>query len=100
MLQRLPALLCALAALCAGYVGVQSLVVLQRHYSWHEMDWNDDGRTTLAEFFASARIDRWTVVRGGSRCSQYYSTHALTAVKTVCPTGSVAAISKSAANGG
>ena len=69
MLRRLPVLLSALAALCVGYVAVQSLVVLQRHYSWHEMDWNDDGHTTLAEFFASARIDRWTVVRGGSRCS-------------------------------
>ncbi len=102
MLRRLPVLLCALTALCAAYVGVQSLVVMQRHYTWNEMDWDGDGRTTIAEFFASARIDRWTVVRGGSHCSQYYSTHALVAVKTVCPNGGVAtvAISKHAANAG
>jgi len=99
MLRRLPALLCVLLALPVAYVGVQSLIVLQRHYTWREMDWNEDGRTTVAEFFASARIDHWIVRHGGLRCNQYYSTHALTAVKTVCPNGSVTAVGDHAGGG-
>jgi hypothetical protein len=49
------------------------------------MDWNQDGSTSLLEFFAAADTGKRTVIRDGRQCVEYYSYKDGRPVKTVCP---------------
>lgn len=50
------------------HTGFLAVVALRSHYSWREMDWDGDGRTTLAEALATADVLERPAVRQGRRC--------------------------------
>lgn len=41
-------------------------------YSWRQMDWDADGRTTIGEFFATVDVGRRPVTRRGRMCVEYF----------------------------
>ncbi|HLS47965.1 MAG TPA: hypothetical protein VK012_05560 [Gemmatimonadales bacterium] len=41
-------------------------------YSWPQMDWNDDGRTTIREFLSSVDVGRRPVTFRGRTCTEYF----------------------------
>ncbi len=58
--------------------------IMDRGYSWREMDWNSDGRTQLREVIAAGDIVPHKTVRGGQRCTHYFAYHSATLVRTDC----------------
>lgn len=54
-------------------------------YSWKEMDWNQDGKTTLAEVVDARDIGRRDVVIGGKTCIEYFAFKDGLAVRIDCP---------------
>jgi hypothetical protein len=57
-----------------------------RHgYSWREMDWNQDGTTSIAEVIYGSDIGRREVIRDQKSCVEYYPYKDGLPVKTVCP---------------
>ena len=74
-----------LGCLLAVYCALRVIASLGQHYSWKEMDWNDDGSTSLSEFFAASDIGKKVVQRSdGSTCNVYFEYKDGAAVKTVC----------------
>jgi hypothetical protein len=53
-------------------------------YAWQEMDWNEDGRTTIREFLRSANIGKRRVNLGGRTCDEYYSFKDGLTVRAIC----------------
>ena len=59
-----------LAVIYYTYLGINAA---RSPWSWKEMDWNGDGRTTMGEFFATADVIRRPVARDGKSCSELVS---------------------------
>ena len=57
----------------------------QKSYSWKEMDWNQDGTTTLSEVLEASDVGRRAVNRGGKHCVEYYSFKDGLTVRMECP---------------
>jgi hypothetical protein len=74
--------LCALAAVPFS---VRVASVWWFGYSWHEMDWNDDGATTLAEVFRGIDMGKRTAYREGVRCVEYFDYKDGLPVRVDCP---------------
>jgi len=66
------------------YFGVRAIAVLQKGYSWHEMDWDGDSATSISEFFASSDIGTRLETVNGVECVIYYDYKDGSTVKTVC----------------
>ena len=45
-----------------------AVVAARSRYSWREMDWDGDGRTTVREALATAEVVERPVERDGRRC--------------------------------
>ncbi len=58
--------------LAALYYGLMAYRVQQTRYTWKEMDWNGDGRTTIKEFFQTADVLERKVERDGRTCMELY----------------------------
>ncbi|MVF23294.1 hypothetical protein EVC37_16960 [Methylocaldum sp. BRCS4] len=57
-----------------------------RHgYSWREMDWNQDGTTSIAEVIYGSDIGKREVIRNQKACVEYYAYKDGLPIKTVCP---------------
>ena len=54
-------------------------------YTGAEMDWNQDGKTTIGEFFRAADIGKRTIEVDGKTCTEYYALKDGPPVKTTCP---------------
>lgn len=57
----------------------------QKDYSWKEMDWNQDGTTTLSEVLEASDVGRRGVIKAGKRCVEYYSFKDGLTVRMECP---------------
>jgi len=57
----------------------------QKGYSWKEMDWNQDGTTTLSEVLGASDVGRRAAHRGGKYCVEYYSSKDGLTVRMECP---------------
>lgn len=66
------------------YFGARAFAVLAKGYSWVEMDWNKDGKTSLQEFFESSDIDRRPIQQGNMACIEYYQLKDGLPVKVSC----------------
>lgn len=55
------------------YVGLRFLASWERHYSWKDMDWNQDGKTTVSEFLEASEIGHRRVSQDGKECRDYYA---------------------------
>ena len=71
-----------LAVIYYSYLAVS---VARSPYSWREMDWNGDGRTTLGEFFATTDVIRRGVTRDGRECTELVSARTGRTYRTECP---------------
>ena len=54
-------------------------------YPLSDRDWNRDGQTTLAEFFAAVEVGARPLVRGHQRCTEYFSFKDGLTIRIVCP---------------
>lgn len=77
-------LLLTIGALVIGYLLLCGIGGLWHGYSWQEMDWNQDGNTSLSEFFAASDIGKREVAADGKKCIEYYAYKDGLAVKMVC----------------
>lgn len=75
----------AVLVLIAVYLGMRSFASWRQGYGWSEMDWNQDGQTSIGEFFVSSDIGKRQTNRNGGECTEYYSFSDGLSVKVVCP---------------
>jgi len=71
--------------LAVVYYSYLAINVARSPYSWREMDWNGDGRTTPGEFFATADVIRRPVTQDGRACAELVSARTGRAYRTECP---------------
>ena len=67
------------------YFAFYTIGVFKQAYSWQEMDWNQDGSTSIGEVFAATDIGKREITHDGKKCTEYYAYKDGLAVKTVCP---------------
>ena len=53
-------------------------------FDWDEMDWDQDGSTSLSDLFRSTDIGRREVSRDGRFCFEYYSLKDATTIRLDC----------------
>ena len=70
----------------ALYYGWLTIAVMRTRYSWRDMDWNADGRTTIGEFFETADVIERPVVRNGQNCVELVWSRKGTVLRVECPT--------------
>ena len=68
----------------AAYFALRAISSFKQDYSWQEMDWNQDGNTTIGEFFAASDIGKREVTQDGRKCMEYYAYKDGLSVKVVC----------------
>jgi hypothetical protein len=73
------------AAVALGYLMLVSTASLKQGYAWAEMDWDQKGHTTFADFLAASDIGRRETDIDGMRCTEYFAYKDGLAIKTVCP---------------
>ena len=54
--------------LVAAYLVFLAVSGLNKGYSWQEMDWKQQGETSLGDFFAASDIGKREITIGGGRC--------------------------------
>lgn len=75
----------AICLIVTLYLIARGAVSFKKGYSWVEMDWNQDGSTTIAEFFESSDIGTRPIKKDGRECVEYFSFKDGLTVKVVCP---------------
>lgn len=75
----------AVVTLIFAYVCARVWAAYHTGFTWKEMDWNGDGRTTLIEVLSSSDIGRRTVKQGDSTCTEYYAMKDGLRVRLDCP---------------
>lgn len=66
------------------YLAIRGVSSWNQGYSWHEMDWEQSGHTSVDDFFEASDIGRRSINHGGKKCLEYYSYKDGMPVKTVC----------------
>jgi hypothetical protein len=67
------------------YYGWLAISAGRAGYSWDEMDWDSDGRTTVREFFATNGVGRRPITRGGRMCVEFFRLEDERPLKVTCP---------------
>jgi len=70
------------ATLAAAYLGFKGYGAWSKGYAWAEMDWNQNGKTSIAEFFTAASVDKKSLTQNGQECAGYFKDEQ--AIKIVC----------------
>ena len=78
-------LLAALILVLVIYLLLRGLNSFHHGYSWEEMDWNDDGKTAIVEFFEASDIGRREVLVDNKPCIEYFAYKDGLAVRIDCP---------------
>lgn len=60
------------------------VLVISKNYSWKDMDWNQDGSTSISEFFSSNDIGIRRIKDNDRNCSEYFSYKDGLPIKLVC----------------
>lgn len=71
--------------LAVVYYAWLAVRVAQAPFSWREKDWNGDGRTSLAEYFATADVLARPVTRDGQACRALVSARSGDTLRVDCP---------------
>ncbi|WP_132750532.1 hypothetical protein [Simplicispira metamorpha] len=77
-------LLAVIAAILVIYILLRGIGSFSHGYYWKEMDWNNDGETTIVEFFEASDIGRRDVVVDGKPCIENFSFKDGLAVRIDC----------------
>lgn len=54
------------------YPTMRLTAALQQGYSWDEMDWDQDGQTSINDLFAASEIGRRPIEFEGEKCREYF----------------------------
>ena len=68
----------------ALYYGWLTIAVLRTRYTWQDMDWNADGKTSIAEFFETADVIERPVQRNGQDCVELVWSRKGTVLRVEC----------------
>lgn len=71
-----------LAVLYYGWIAVQ---VSRMPYTWREMDWNGDGKTSIREFFATADVLERAAKDSAAGCIELYHARTGKRLRVECP---------------
>jgi hypothetical protein len=63
----------AVCVLMFAFVVFRAISSLKQGYSWHEMDWQQRGKTSLGDFFAASDIGKREIIRDSKKCIEYYA---------------------------
>ncbi len=74
----------AVGTLLAAYFVFRGISSWQQGYSWQEMDWQQRGRTSIADFFAASDIGKREIIQNGKQCIEYYAYKDGLPIKTTC----------------
>lgn len=77
-------LLSAPGVLAAVYFSLRAIDIMRQGYLWQEMDWNQNGTTSIGEFFASSDIGQREVIQENRKCAKYFSDKDGLPIKIVC----------------
>lgn len=75
----------ALGIILITYSMLRVIGSLYQGYSWQEMDWNNDGKTTVFEFFKASDIGQRNVMVDGGVCVEYFSYKDALTIRIDCP---------------
>jgi|ABSN01.1.fsa_nt_gi hypothetical protein len=67
------------------YYGWLTIAVVRTRFTWRDMDWNGDGRTSLGEFFETADVIERPVERDGRSCVELVWSRKGTVLRVECP---------------
>lgn len=67
------------------YVICRAVSSYMHGYSWQEMDWNQNGITSVAELIYGSDIGKREIIINQKPCIEYYAYKDGLPVKTVCP---------------
>lgn len=70
----------------ALYYGWLTFAVMQTRYSWQDMDWNGDGKTSIGEFFETADVIERPIEQDGRSCVELVWSRKGTVLRVECPT--------------
>lgn len=76
-------LILSFSFLLVMYVVERSFAALNKDFSWKEMDWNQDGSTSIFEFIEASDVGKRTITLNGKVCTEYFSLKDGLAIKTV-----------------
>lgn len=83
--QMMLASLATLALLALVWFTLRAVASWRQGYAWDEMDWQQKGSTSIADFMAASEIGKREVQRHGVMCIEYYAYKDGLAIKQVCP---------------
>jgi len=83
--KMIAALILAMLAIPVFSLSVRAFSAWRAGYAWAEMDWDNKGHTTIADFLKAAEIGRRPILVNGRQCFEYYRHRDRLVVKTACP---------------
>jgi hypothetical protein len=66
------------------YYLILLIIIIRSNYSWNDMDWNQDGSTSISEMFSSNDIGVRRIKEHAKNCLEYFSYKDGLAIKQVC----------------
>jgi xanthine/uracil permease len=76
--------LVTLVVLIGLYLAAVGIASWKQGYSWTELDWNQDGSTSIEEFFMASDIGKRTITKDNKPCTEYFSFKDGFPIKTEC----------------
>jgi hypothetical protein len=78
-------LIAAFLLLCSIYFSVRIFVGYRSGYEYEVMDWNQDGKTSIAEIIESSDVGARQTIVNGVECVEYFAYKDGLPIKVVCP---------------
>ena len=79
------ATIAAILAIPAFFFVARAITAWRQGYDWAEMDWDDKGHTSIADFLRAADVGKRPVDVNGQSCVEYFIYRDGITVKIVCP---------------
>ncbi|WP_018406544.1 hypothetical protein [Methylocystis rosea] len=79
------ATIAAILAIPAFFFVARAIMAWRQGYDWAEMDWDDKGHTSMADFLRAADVGKRPVDVNGQSCVEYFIYRDGITVKIVCP---------------
>jgi hypothetical protein len=67
------------------YTAFLAIAAMSSPYTWHQMDWDADGHTSLREVLATADVLRRTVTDNGQSCTELFWAKDGLRIRLECP---------------
>jgi len=74
-----------IAFIFAAYFSVRIFIGYRSGYNYEDMDWNQDGRTSIAEIIESSDVGSRIKNVDGAECIEYFDYKDGLPIKVVCP---------------